>query len=142
MSRLLSLSAVVVLVAGLSGCKTAEESLREAGNQPLSKTQAQEVLSGNTFDARNVSGQAWFEYHAPDGTLYAGDGDSWLKTGEWWVNDAGEYCLTMPGWNNATNRCQPIYKVDAGYRTFWQDGRPYMTVSVMAGDAKDLAPGS
>lgn len=139
MTRLSTFAAIALIAVGLSACKTAEESLRESGSQPLSMAETQELLTGTTFDARNTAGQEWFEYHAPDGTLYAGDGESWRKTGEWWVNDAGEYCLTMPGWSDATNRCQPIYETESGYRTFWQDGRPYMTVTVMQGDAKDLA---
>jgi len=144
MKRLAAIAAIAVLTTGLAGCKTAEQAAQEAGKQPLSAQEMSTIADGNTFAARNVSGQEWFEYHAGDGTLYAGagksGGSSWLREGEWWVNDAGEYCLTMPGWSNATNRCQPVYRTDDGYEAYWQDGRRYMTFQVLDGDPEDLDP--
>ena len=141
----MSLNKVATLMAAgllLAACQTAESGLREAGGGRLAGNALVQALEGVTFDARNTSGQRWYEYHASDGMLYAGGGDrdrSWIRKGIWWIAD-GEYCLTMRHWSRGTERCQPVYALeDDRLRTFWSDGSRYMTASTAPGDTQGLA---
>lgn len=129
--------AIPVLLLALASCKTAEESLKEAGNKPLTSVELRSLLSGNTLLGTNDRGFDYVTYYRPDGTSHL-KSKKFDEQGKWRIDPANGYCTQWPFMNDGKEQCRSIYKVGDRYQMIRPDGSDSSTFTIAKGNPNKL----
>ena len=129
--------AIAVLALSLASCKTAEESLKEAGNKPLNASEIKTLLSGNTLNGRTEQGYNFVTYYHPDGTAHL-KSKKYDESGKWHVDGANGYCAQWPSASEGKTHCRHVYKMGGRYQFIRPDGSDSSTFTIEKGNPQKL----
>lgn len=126
-----------MLSLALASCKTAEESLKESGNKPLSSTQIQKLLANSTISGTTSRGFDYAVYYKSDGTMRL-KSRKYDETGKWRAVAPDKYCRVFPSLNNGQEICRHWYKTGKSYRSVKMDGTHSSDFKVVPGNPRKL----
>lgn len=126
-----------MLSMALASCETAEQELSEAGNKPLSATQIEKLLVGNTVEGTSVRGFDYAVYYRNNGTMHLKSRRYDLE-GKWEAVAPNKYCRSWPNVDNGQQDCRRWYKTGEGYRSVKPDGSHSSDFKVVPGNPRKL----
>ena len=114
---------IIAVVLSLAACKTTEESLKEAGNKPLSSAQVTKTLAGNTLEGTSArTGSGFKSYYNKNGTVKILIDNGREDAGTWKVGKDGALCTKYSWIRKGAEYCRRIYKVGKEYQAVQLDG--------------------
>lgn len=121
--------------------KTDKESAIANGAKPLTKTQAEKQLIGNTMKGSIMTPQAtitYSVYFSPDGRT-TGKAMTDRDHGTWKFQDDGKVCITWGKWQEAKETCTVYYKDGEQYKVFSDRGATTTVARVVKGNPEKLS---
>lgn|GEM_PF-4756869 len=117
--------AAVISAFTLMGCKTAEQSLIEAGAKPLTATEIKLTVVGNTTNVTLANGVTATSYFNPNGTAFAKNNKS-SSDGTWEIKSDGQICINWVKWGG---KCVRVYPSGAEFKEIDESGNLFLTVN-------------
>lgn len=123
---------IIIIAAAclaLAGCKTAAESLKEAGNKPLTSSEIKQALAGKTTNGTSTRGFSFQVKYNANGTA-ALSSNKYNETGKWWTEGENLFCTQWPTIRDGKKGCRHLYNTDGTYRNIRLDGSAASTFTV------------
>lgn len=132
MKRTIAFGLIGATALALVACKTAEQSLQEAGAKPLSAAELKTLFSKDiAWSWKNVKGRSGKTAVKTDGTVVLTSGD-WTSPGKWRLND-NTLCTTYEKLADRGEKCFRFYRTDTDAKTFtlvYPDGSKSGTITL------------
>lgn len=109
----------------LVGCKTAEQSLQEAGAKPLAAAEVKSMIVGNTTSVTMESGTNSTAFFRSNGTMFAKNSRGNSSGGTWEVKQDGQLCTMWEKWGS---KCVKIYPSGVEFKEIDEGGNLYLTI--------------
>lgn len=119
----------IAVCVALAGCKTTEESLKEAGKKPMSSAQINALLGGKTSTGTNSNGRTFAVKYNTDGEAMLNSGN-FSDKGKWWVEGNDLYCSQWAKLRDGAKSCRRIYDVGGQYQSVNLDGTESSTFTI------------
>lgn len=113
-------------------CKTAEESLSEAGNRPISASEIRQLLAGNTLKGITSRGFEFSVFYSANGAAKV-KSKKYDETGKWWTEGTNKYCTQWPTVRDGAKGCRRFYKVGNEYQMVKMDGSEGSRFTIVKG---------
>lgn len=129
----------VAILLTLVACKTTEESLKEAGNKPLTSDQIEQTLIGTTL--AGISGRTGNSFEAvfeKNGTAKVLVGNGREDSGTWKITKNNTLCTKYTWIRNGEENCRRYYKVGNEYQSVQLDGSASSKFKIVKGTPKKL----
>lgn len=125
---------IISLLACLAvvSCKTAEESLTEAGNKPISAFEIRQLLAGNTLKGISSRGFDFTVVYNAKGAAKI-TSNKYNETGKWWTEGTNKYCTQWPTVRDGAKGCRRIYKIGNEYQMVRTDGSKSSRFTIVKG---------
>ena len=130
---------IIAVVLSLAACKTAEESLKEAGNKPLNSAQVTQTVTGNTLVGTSYrTGNGFKSYYNKNGTVKIVIDNGRKDAGTWKIGKGGTLCTKYSWIRKGAEYCRRIYKVGKEYQSVQLDGAEGSKYRVVKGNPSKL----
>lgn len=118
---------LAVLSVGIAGC---------LGDETLSATEINEILTGNTVRGTSTDGQEYHVFFGADGTLRMITATGFRDVGRWRVRD-DSYCGRWMQVRQGRESCFTIRREEPGMLLFLE-GERQIPMRLMSGDAQGM----